>query len=53
MKRKGREERIFFPVKDKRSNIVESNLRRFQSVLLDRPFSKWNEMERVLAAFVP
>jgi hypothetical protein len=52
MKRKDREERISLPVEGKRSNIVETNLGQFLSVL-DRPFSKWNEMERVLAAFVP
>lgn len=52
MKRKGRETRISLPADGESSNLLASNLERFQSVL-DRPFNKWNEMEDVLAAFVP
>jgi hypothetical protein len=40
---------------DESSKLLSISLvgwRRFQSVL-DRPFNKWNEMEDVLAAFVP
>jgi hypothetical protein len=51
-KRKDRVVRMSLPEEDEGINLVESKLERFQSVL-DRPFNKWNEMEDVLAAFVP
>jgi hypothetical protein len=56
-KRKDRHVRISLPTDDESSNLLGSVTLgdgggRFQSVL-DRPFNKWNEMEDVLAIFVP
>lgn len=53
-KRKDREVRISLPADDKSSTAVRTStvIERFLSVL-DRPFKRWNEVENVLAAFVP